>query len=143
MYHAWQVRNLSTEFQESESLFRIVVIIFVLLFIGIPVVLLGTESPDARLFIISAVVSVGTSAILILLYQPKYFYEKNQSSKGTVTVTGLEFANTESRNSSFDGDYVISNQNRRDLAAEVRMLRKRVKEFESKMEPTVTESGSS
>lgn len=152
LVQAWQVRNLSTEFQESESMFRTLMFIMVLLFIGIPVVLIGQDNPDSRLFIISCVISMGTCAILLLLFVPKYRYEAKKASNqtsGTVTITGLDYTGTSTgtggdRESLQDssGDFVLSSKTRRELAAEVRMLRKRVKDMESHGDATVIDSGS-
>ena len=60
MYEAWQARNLSTEFQESESIFRALVCIFLAYFIGGPVLFL-VDDVQVHLFIITALLFITVS----------------------------------------------------------------------------------
>jgi hypothetical protein len=53
-YEAWKARNLSTEFQESDYIFRALATIFVSFFIGVPVMALSKD-PNTHLFMGSAV----------------------------------------------------------------------------------------
>lgn len=133
-------------------MFRMLMIIVVLLFIGIPVVVIGQDNADSRLFIIASIISIGTCAILLSLFVPKWRYETKKAGNktpGTVIITGLDYDGTstgtgDGRGSlaNFSGDFVLSSKTRRELAAEVRMLRKRVKDMKSQGDTTVIDNGS-
>ena len=76
MYEAWQARNLSTEFQESQSIFRALVGTFVAYFIGGPVLFL-VDDMQVHLFIVSAVIFVMVSSLIMIRSErliPMYTY---------------------------------------------------------------------
>jgi hypothetical protein len=53
-YEAWKARNLSTEFQESDYIFRALATILVSFLIGVPVMAISKD-PNTNLFMSSAV----------------------------------------------------------------------------------------
>jgi hypothetical protein len=64
-YEAWKARNLSTEFQESDYIFRALATILVSFLIGVPVLALSKD-PNTHLFIGSALTFIAVSIIYTL-----------------------------------------------------------------------------
>jgi 7 transmembrane sweet-taste receptor of 3 GCPR len=92
---AYRARNLSTEFAESTYIFLALISTLLVVFIGVPVLVISADNPDASVFVSSAIIFVASTSILCLIFVPKYKYEKdrqrNQSKSKVVKVSGLDF----------------------------------------------------
>lgn len=94
-YEAWRARNLSTEFAESTYIFRALISILLVVFVGLPVLVISADNPDASAFVSSAIVFVASCSILCLIFVPKIQYEKQrklqQSRRNLVKISGLDY----------------------------------------------------
>jgi hypothetical protein len=145
-FQSWKCRNLSTEFQESLSIFRALSGILLVVFVGCPVLIIARENTDAFLFISSAIIFLSCMLILLLIFIPKLQYEKTrQSMRGGITrISGLEIhSSTIDVSSSFTvpgisgslvedddtdtGERVLSDKAQNELVAEVAALKKCVR----------------
>ncbi len=70
-WESYKARNLSTEFSESQYLFRALVSTLTVAFVGIPLVLLTEDNPTALAFASSAIVFVSSTSILLFIFLPK------------------------------------------------------------------------
>jgi len=143
-------RNLSTEFQESEYIFRATLSILMLFFIGVPVIILAQDTPNASVFIISAMVFVVCIDILAMMFIPKMQYKEAKK----LHVTGLDVKPGDSNNqvcfsavttssdgvnafeddsSSSDGERIIATKGRRELADEVAVLKRLLRDSTMRM----------
>jgi hypothetical protein len=85
----WVSRDLSTEFQESSHVFKSLLMILLVLFIGLPVLLLTRGNGNANLFTTSAITFVMCTSILGLMFIPKIRYEQHRKSQSDITVGGI------------------------------------------------------
>jgi hypothetical protein len=140
LIEAWLARNLSTEFQESEYIFRVATMIVVLVCIGLPVIIMARGTPDACIFIASAVVFLICMDVLWMLFVPKMRY-KEKTTK--LTISGLTLSSVQHEVLSFpasatsgngdvsdddttshDGERILATKDRHELAEEVALLKK-------------------
>ncbi|KAL3916135.1 MAG: hypothetical protein SGILL_005318, partial [Bacillariaceae sp.] len=147
-FQSWMSRNLSTEFQESLSIFRALTGILLVVFVGCPVLIIAQDNTDAFLFISSAIIFISCLLILLLIFIPKLQYEKmRQSLRGGMTrISGLEinpstvisssfmsaatssFASIAEEDDATDaGERVFSTKAHNELVSEVATLKKCVK----------------
>lgn len=143
LIEAWLARNLSTEFQESEYISRLVLVIVVLVCVGGPVIILSRGLPDACIFIGSAVIFLIAMDVLAMMFLPKIRYKEK---KPVLTISGLKLSVAEPNAASFPttttsldgdasdddtddihGDRIIATKDRRELAEEVALLRKLIR----------------
>lgn len=159
VFEAWNARNLSTEFQESEQIFKALLSILLVVFVGCPVFIIVEDNPDTSLFILSAIIFVACLAILLFIFVPKFRFDKEKRplpatagshfNSGGVKVTGLEATRQSNQKgysfmvsiitpptgvvasqSSEDGDRILGLKSRKELAEEVQWLKNRVEEME-------------
>jgi 7 transmembrane sweet-taste receptor of 3 GCPR len=141
---AWFARNLSTEFQESNYIFRSILLIVLVLFIGVPVIFLSRDNPDASVFIGCAMIFVICMGILLMIFLPKMRYRKEGRSGTDVKITGLDivsgtgsatnstvpviaFPNSHASDddtASYEGERILTTKTQRQLAEEVALLKK-------------------
>ena len=147
LIEAWLARKLSTEFQETAAIFGVAVTIVTVLAIGIPVVILARGSPDACVFISSAIIFLICIDILWSLFVPKMRYKEKAM---TTTISGLNLSvlkqsTTEPALPSFpnaattsdngdisdddtasldEGERILATKDRNELAEEVVLLKK-------------------
>ncbi|KAG7371356.1 7 transmembrane sweet-taste receptor of 3 GCPR [Nitzschia inconspicua] len=146
LLQAWFARNLSTEFQESDCIFRAIRLIIFMICIGVPVIFLARTIPDASIFIGSAIIFVTCMGILLLIFVPKIRYKEEMKSHTTAVVSGIDIGSgnggfTRSRipsdiNVSYDftndddaascdgGERILTTKNQHELAEEVALLKK-------------------
>lgn len=79
LYEAYHARNISTEFAESDYIFRVMVCILMVCFIGIPIILVTDENIDANFFLSCSFIFITCCAVLLLIFVPKLksHYKKN------------------------------------------------------------------
>ena len=150
---AWMARNISTEFQETEHIYRALGGIVLVLFIGIPVLILVGGETDTSVFVISAVTFIFCLSILLNLFVPKMMYEKERKKKDTTHITGLtqpsvptlngtafpSMTSEASDGSDAVGDRILSTKTRRELIEENNKLKQEVRRLqENEGRPDVT-----
>ncbi|KAL7566109.1 hypothetical protein ACA910_003883 [Epithemia clementina (nom. ined.)] len=91
---AWKARNLSTEFAESHFIFRAMMAIIAVLFVGLPLLFLARDNPSAIVFVGSAIIFVASVSILLLTFLPKMKYARSLGSSRKSSqrwhITGLD-----------------------------------------------------
>eukprot|EP00751_Fragilariopsis_kerguelensis_P017588 CAMPEP_0170834594 /NCGR_PEP_ID=MMETSP0734-20130129/1062_1 /TAXON_ID=186038 /ORGANISM="Fragilariopsis kerguelensis, Strain L26-C5" /LENGTH=380 /DNA_ID=CAMNT_0011201215 /DNA_START=879 /DNA_END=2018 /DNA_ORIENTATION=+ len=80
MYQSWMSRHLSTEFQESEQIFRALICILLVSSVGLPVLFIARNNKNINLFLASALIFVICVSILVQLFMPKLRYENSRRS---------------------------------------------------------------
>ena len=81
VYEAYQARNISTEFAESEYIMKAVVSMLLVCFIGLPVAMIAEEQV-ARLFTFTGITFVISMSLLGLMFVPKIkFHLDRQTDK--------------------------------------------------------------
>lgn len=75
---AWQARNISTEYAESKHIFRALMITLLILFIGLPVLVIAYDNPNSNVFISRYVkkraCAHACASILPGLFSTKFFF---------------------------------------------------------------------
>jgi len=142
MYQSWVSRNLATEFQESDQVFKALLMILLVSFVGMPVIFISRDNPDANLFLGSAIVFVICVSILAQLFLPKLQYEskrKLSANAKSSAIASLAVRTTVVNNhqhcdseSFCDGEIILSTKTRRELILEVDNLREQLLVFKSK-----------
>lgn len=131
-FQAWQARHLSSEFQETEHLFRVLSTMLVILFIGLPVTLLPMGNQDVELFMLSSAIFITALSIQILLFFPKFRYihthEFNRGNNVQITGFSATSSEEESNKSSLKGEAIWSEKSRRQLVKELNAVRRRLRE---------------
>ena len=72
LWQAYEARHITTDLSESKYIGLAVVAIFEASFIGVPVIYIVNDQPNAVLFLSTAVIFVSVLAILGFLFGPKY-----------------------------------------------------------------------
>jgi len=72
LWQAYEARHITTDLSESKYIGLAVVAIFEASFIGVPVIYIVNDQPNAVLFLSSAIIFVSVLAILGFLFGPKY-----------------------------------------------------------------------
>ncbi len=106
---AVKARNLSMEFAESAQIFRALMAITVVLFVGGPVLLLSRDNANTLLFVASSIIFVANACIMLLLFVPKIkFWMTSKKNKGNrrLHISGLEMSRPTSQNSGPTDSYV-------------------------------------
>ena len=91
---AYKSRSLSTEFAESKHIFQALNGILLVVFVGVPVLIISDDNPNASAFVSSAIVFVASTETLLLIFVPKIKYENERASKQSISerihITGLD-----------------------------------------------------
>jgi hypothetical protein len=61
LIEAWRARNLATEFAESQYIARALFLMLLVIFIGLPILVIAKDNPNATLFISSGIIFVVVS----------------------------------------------------------------------------------
>jgi len=88
-----KARHLSTEFAESAQIFRALIAIMMVLFVGGPVMVLARQNANTFVFVASAIAFVATTSILLLLFIPKVKFlrkSKMKRSSNRIRISGIE-----------------------------------------------------
>ncbi len=90
---AVKARNLSMEFAESAQIFRALITITMVLFVGGPVLLLSRDNANTFLFVVSAIIFVASTSILLLLFVPKIRFwmdSKKKTDTRRIHISGID-----------------------------------------------------
>ena len=74
VYEAYVARHISTEFAETDYIFKSLVVISLVCFIGIPVLVIAHDNPAAYFFVLSAIIFVVCTSLLSLIFGPKIMH---------------------------------------------------------------------
>jgi hypothetical protein len=88
-YQSYKARNISTEFSESEYIFRVVLLMIVVAGIGIPTTILVWDDPRARYFALSSVIFTVCASTLGFIFVPKLMYQSSDRSSGGMAVRSV------------------------------------------------------
>ena len=77
-YQAYRARSISTEFAESDSIFKAITLILLVCFMGIPILIIASQNADAYFFVFTAIIVTTCCAVLLLIFIPKI---KNRNAK--------------------------------------------------------------
>uniref|UniRef100_A0A7S0AKY8 G-protein coupled receptors family 3 profile domain-containing protein n=1 Tax=Minutocellus polymorphus TaxID=265543 RepID=A0A7S0AKY8_9STRA len=77
LYQVYNARSLSTEFAESEYIFKALFIAVLVCFVGIPVMIIVEGEPRAYFFLLSSIIFVLCSALLLFMFVPKILFHFN------------------------------------------------------------------
>lgn len=92
---AVKAQNLSMEFAESAQIFRAVVAITMVLFVGVPVLLLSRDNANTFVFVASAIIFVASTSIQLLLFLPKikfWMEAKKKDAERRLHISGIDFS---------------------------------------------------
>ena len=79
LYQAYHARKISLEFAESSYIATAIASILLVCFVGIPVILL-TNQPSARFFVVSCIDFVICVSLLLFIFVPKEKFRRNKVS---------------------------------------------------------------
>mmetsp|Transcript_6401 Transcript_6401/g.16219 ORF Transcript_6401/g.16219 Transcript_6401/m.16219 type:complete len:961 (-) Transcript_6401:1939-4821(-) len=86
LYEAWKSRFLATEFAESQHIGRAVIGTLIVAGIGLPVLVIAKDNPDASLFVSSGIIFVMCILTLGCIFAPKIRYDKESKQQPTRNV---------------------------------------------------------
>eukprot|EP00531_Pseudo-nitzschia_arenysensis_P000814 CAMPEP_0116123586 /NCGR_PEP_ID=MMETSP0329-20121206/4826_1 /TAXON_ID=697910 /ORGANISM="Pseudo-nitzschia arenysensis, Strain B593" /LENGTH=929 /DNA_ID=CAMNT_0003617509 /DNA_START=189 /DNA_END=2978 /DNA_ORIENTATION=- len=122
-YEGWKARNLSTEFQENDSILRAIIASFFCASICFPVLSL-TSDIKVRTFAVTVMISMFCISIQGFLFGEKYLYQKKRTSRETRSDESQEFIE----------EKVFSRTGRQGLAMQNQILQKQLTESQKQIE---------
>ncbi|CAB9524750.1 acid type B receptor subunit 2 [Seminavis robusta] len=83
-YEAYQARDISTEYSETDYIFKALIVMCLVGSIGIPILIIAHDNPSAYFFVLSSITFVVCMSLLILILGPKVvaFYDLQMCSGG-------------------------------------------------------------
>ena len=142
VYEAYSARSISTEFAESDYIFRILVLILLVFFIGVPVLVIARETPAAYVFVFAGIIFTICCSVLLLIFVPKYLALKKAKKKSKEKQDRKQEESTSkissvSRLSSAESEaegikIVADGRAQRELEEENRRLRKQMQKFQGR-----------
>jgi len=102
---AVKARNLSMEFAESAQIFRALMAVTMVMFVGGPVLLLSRDNANTLLFVASAIIFVACSSVLLLLFVPKIQFWLNATKhKGNrrLHISGIEMSRPSTASNAYE-----------------------------------------
>jgi gamma-aminobutyric acid type B receptor len=88
---AYRARNISDEFSESKYIGFAMVSMLQALLLGLPLAVLVTNNPEARLFTYSGIIFLISMSLLLLIFVPKMIIvvqDKNSKSRERISTSG-------------------------------------------------------
>ena len=142
VYEAYSARSISTEFAESDYIFRILVLILLVFFIGIPVLVIARETPAAYVFVFAGIIFTICCSVLLLIFVPKYralkkakkkSREKQDRKQEESTSKISSVSRLSSAESEAEGIKIVADgRAQRELEEENRRLRKQMQKFQGR-----------
>ncbi|KAG7339700.1 7 transmembrane sweet-taste receptor of 3 GCPR [Nitzschia inconspicua] len=87
---SWNARGLATEFSESKYIFLALTVTMIVVFVGAPVLVMARDTPNAILFLGSAINFVFCTNVILLMFVPKILYRQNENGTKRTKISGLE-----------------------------------------------------
>lgn len=113
LYQVYNARSLSTEFAESEYIFKALFISVLVCFVGIPVMIIVEGEPKAYFFLLSSIIFVLCSALLLFMFVPKIRFhldpEKGKQKDAVRQFVSKKF----SQNSSWTANNAVGSDQRK------------------------------
>jgi len=81
LYEAVAAKGISTEYSESDYIFRAMTLIILVFFIGIPVLFIASDNGEAYVFVFAGIIFVVCGSILLLIFGPKILILRKQERK--------------------------------------------------------------
>lgn len=81
---AWKTQKLSTEFSEAKYIFTVFLTILFVSIVGVPVLILASDNPDASVFVMNAIVFVIGITTLLWIFVPKVKSSLEPQSSRTI-----------------------------------------------------------
>jgi hypothetical protein len=126
---SYKARHISTEFSESDYIFRAMVSILCVCFIGVPVLVIAQDNPAAFFFVFTGIIFVTCCSILLLIFLPKMRYvkksKKQTGSRVTVSSFSADVQESSSNNRSdveYEGTRILTTETRKQLLEKIEML---------------------
>jgi len=142
VYEAYSARSISTEFSESEYIFRILVLILLVFFIGIPVLVIARETPAAYVFVFAGIIFAVCCSVLLLIFVPKYralkkavkkSKERQEHKQNGLTSKMSSASRLSSAESEAEGVKIVADgRAKRELQDENRRLRKQLQKHQGR-----------
>jgi hypothetical protein len=146
LVQAYKARNISTQYAETEYIYLSMLFIVAASILGVPILILAREDPDAFFFIFSGLLFATSLCILMLIFVPKVAFLqaqiKNATTPGSRTGVRLTDGTSISRvgrvpsdvcddsGTSESGLLILTRKSKRKLLAENRELRRRLEQYE-------------
>ena len=149
IFECWRARNIATEFAESQYIFKALISIVLVVFIGGPILFIAMDNPNAMVFVSSGIIFVAVCAILLLMFVPKIMYhrklqiEKAKNGAGasgrTSRMSSYTNFSSSSRSTEFnlndnksqETERIITTKTKKELCEEIRLLKKQLKRAKS------------
>lgn len=85
---AYKARNLSDHLSESKYIGLATVSMFQMIVVGVPVLFLVQDQPDASFFVFSCIIFMINVSILALIFLPKVYFDRHPPPKASLKTTG-------------------------------------------------------
>lgn len=89
LLQAWKTRAMSTEYSESRYIAIVMMSIFLVAFVGGPVLVLAYDNPDASIFVGNAIVFLASCSTLLWIFVPKMKYQVQPPPERRMSSTGF------------------------------------------------------
>mmetsp|Transcript_904 Transcript_904/g.1945 ORF Transcript_904/g.1945 Transcript_904/m.1945 type:complete len:936 (+) Transcript_904:203-3010(+) len=145
---AWKARQIATEFSESQYIFKALVTIMLVIFIGGPILFIARDNPNALAFVLSGIIFVGVCSILLLMFVPKILFhresqrmKKRKKSRYSFSMSGSiqESMMFESEKlyhdetcSHYSGEKILTTKTQKELSEQVSILKKLLEQARKK-----------
>jgi len=81
-YHSYRARGIATEFAESDFIGKAIACMLLVSFVGVPTMIIVSDEPRARYFVMTSIIFVLCTAILLFIFIPKAWAAFGQSAAG-------------------------------------------------------------
>uniref|UniRef100_A0A7S4AFU2 G-protein coupled receptors family 3 profile domain-containing protein n=1 Tax=Pseudo-nitzschia australis TaxID=44445 RepID=A0A7S4AFU2_9STRA len=145
IYEAWRARKIATEFSESQYIFKALISILLVVFIGGPITFIANDNPNALAFISSVIIFVSVSAILLFMFVPKILFEREHEKKRKQKIIARRKYSSPIRsnavgslfesncvNTGSSGEQILTSKTQKELSEEVELLKKLLNEVTEK-----------
>lgn len=127
LYEAYRARNISIEFAETSYILNSILCILLVCFVGIPVIIIASDDPKARFFVVACIIFVICTSLLLQLFIPKEKFRRKKRSirSGLRSSIGSDQERQSSIGSDHEGLHILNNpQTIADLEEEVATLKR-------------------
>lgn len=153
LYQAYQARNISTEYAESEYIFKIQITLLLVGCLGFSLLLLTQDNSTAFYFVMTTIIFIISCAILLLVFVPKvvslWMRQKQQQSSSFHSSRRTSYLSQPFGNNSSDdlgacsdiGIQILMPERERQLLKRVTELERCLEEAQSLIKQTSSQTG--
>ena len=87
LYQAYLARRIALEFAETTYILNSILCILLVCFVGIPVIIIASDDPRARFFLVSCIIFVICTSLLLFIFVPKEKFRRNNEKGATIKQT--------------------------------------------------------